>query len=648
MTRLRPAFTWLAFLLCLGAVGGALVWMSATMLRLERVEADNKRRAAHAENERLALWRMESTLVPLIVQENARPIYAYRPFYLPGDVFSRWFSKIRKGDIKVPSELITLDSPHILLHFEISRNGEITSPQIPTGNDLDTADQYNYTTLDKVELAENRLKKLRPVLSRKRLLAALRKSRADFQFRPNPIPGGPGSPPDPNVAANGQPNAEFGNDGNLPNAPGAAQQQVGQPQQVAQRNAAEFEKRRQASEQVLNTYQSRPAAKSGNVKPMKALWLDDHLVLARESRVEGRHFVQGCVLNWPEIQTWLAGEARDLLPDAKLVPVREPQSVRSQGMLASIPIRLQTGERPAVALPWLTPTRTALGISWLCFILSGTAVALLLRAALQLSERRGAFVSAVTHELRTPLTTFRLYTEMLNGGMVDEEGSREYLDTLHREAERLGHLVENVLSYARLENHRKRPICEDFDLDAVLARMRDTLNRRAAEAEMTLEFTPVAAPVQCEEGARIQTSRESEFLRTQLRGKETEPDSASPEPLRVRADAAAVERIVFNLVDNACKYARSAEDKRIHVACKPNGSIAEVRVIDHGPGVPADVAQRMFHPFEKSDREAANTAPGVGLGLSLSRRLARSMGGDLTLDRGETNGACFVLSLPLC
>ncbi len=74
---------------------------------------------------------------------------------------------------------------------------------------------------------------------------------------------------------------------------------------------------------------------------------------------------------------------------------------------------------------------------------------------MDLSERRRIFVSAVTHELRTPLTTFRLYTDMLADGMVSgEEKRRSYLERLRGEAQRLSHLVENVLFYARLESGR--------------------------------------------------------------------------------------------------------------------------------------------------------------------------------------------------
>ena len=77
------------------------------------------------------------------------------------------------------------------------------------------------------------------------------------------------------------------------------------------------------------------------------------------------------------------------------------------------------------------------------------------------------------------------------------------------------------------------------------------------------------------------------------------------------------------------------------------GAFALLRVRDHGQGISAEGARRLFRPFSKSAHEAAHTAPGVGLGLALCRRLSRSMGGDLRLDTLVKSGACFVLKLPL-
>src|SRR5207249_11113528 len=121
---------------------------------------------------------------------------------------------------------------------------------------------------------------------------------------------------------------------------------------------------------------------------------------------------------------------------------------------------------------------------------------------------------------------------------------------------------------------------------------------------------------------------------------------ADASALSVKADASAVEQILFNLVDNAGKYASSAKDKRIHISAQANGSAATIRVADHGPGFSRAEIKKLFRPFSKSAREAANSAPGVGLGLALSRRLARQMKGELKLQ--DTNGgATFILTLPL-
>ncbi|HEU0108161.1 MAG TPA: HAMP domain-containing sensor histidine kinase, partial [Vicinamibacteria bacterium] len=219
----------------------------------------------------------------------------------------------------------------------------------------------------------------------------------------------------------------------------------------------------------------------------------------------------------------------------------------------------------------------------------------------------------VTHELRTPLTTFRLYTDMLADDMVtDEARRRAYITRLRTEAERLGHLVENVLFYARVESGQGEAARETVDLQALLEEARTRLAERAARAELEVAFAP-------REGG----------------------------PVPVRVDRGAIEQVLLNLVDNACKYAARSTPPRIDVRLETSAGRALVRVSDHGPGLSAADRRRLFQPFSKSDRDAANSAPGIGLGLALSRRLARAQGGDLTLDASGRGGAVFVLSLPL-
>ena len=124
------------------------------------------------------------------------------------------------------------------------------------------------------------------------------------------------------------------------------------------------------------------------------------------------------------------------------------------------------------------------------------------------------------------------------------------------------------------------------------------------------------------------------------------PTNERDAPVLIRGNRTAIERILFNLIDNACKYAKQSDDKRIHLDLIQDERTARINVRDHGPGISPKVRSRLFQPFTKSAEEAARSAPGIGLGLSLSRRLARDMHGDLTLKDSSPNGSTFELQLP--
>ena len=114
----------------------------------------------------------------------------------------------------------------------------------------------------------------------------------------------------------------------------------------------------------------------------------------------------------------------------------------------------------------------------------------------------------------------------------------------------------------------------------------------------------------------------------------------------MRVDLSIVDQVLSNLVDNAIKYAAGASDRRIHLDVAPAGRWLMLTIRDHGPGLSPQVMRRLFRPFSKSAQEAAHSAPGIGLGLALSRRLARGLGGDLKLHENDASGACFALTLP--
>jgi signal transduction histidine kinase len=115
----------------------------------------------------------------------------------------------------------------------------------------------------------------------------------------------------------------------------------------------------------------------------------------------------------------------------------------------------------------------------------------------------------------------------------------------------------------------------------------------------------------------------------------------------VCVDISVVDQILTNLVDNAVKYAGGATDRRIHLDVATTGRWLAISVRDHGPGLDQRVVRRLFRPFSKSAHDAAQSAPGVGLGLALCRRLARSMKGDLRLAENGSTGATFMLTIPV-
>lgn len=526
---MSPRRTLAIFGAALGVVLAGVGWISATALRLDRAELEARRRAALEENVRLALWRLDTALLPLVARENARPAAEYRA--LP------------------PGER----PEHTRLLFRVDRDGAIGTPE-------------------RGEHVAARLGELRGKLGAAELLAAL-----------------PAAPPQ------------------NPANPRLATYPAGTTAQ-AQKSLNEWQMR-SASLDNANVYSKRAPMRMG--KPAEELaaltpvWVGGELLLARRT---GRDEAQGVWLDWAGLERWLPTTVADLLPAARVEPLGADPDM--QRRLAALPLRLVPGPVDVKLDERRASVGLVLAVAWAGLLLAACAVVALMAGTLSLSERRATFVSAVTHELRTPLTTLQAYSEMLVDGKIkDPDKQRRYLETLHREALRLAHLVENVLAYAGVERGRRGRAIERLEVAALFDRVAERLAGRAAGAGMTLEVAP------------------------------------PPPGLALAGDAGALEQILFNLVDNACKYAASATDRRILVDAAAGDAKVALRVRDHGPGIPPDVRRRLFSPFSKSAAEAAATAPGVGLGLALSRRLARAMRGDLALDPAAP-GACFVLTLP--
>lgn len=339
---------------------------------------------------------------------------------------------------------------------------------------------------------------------------------------------------------------------------------------------------------------------------------EQECLLTRRISDHGHVCVQGIWLDWNKLKDYLLQSVSDILPEATLVPAGGGEG--GYLTLAGIPALLNPGSLPE--MPGAHSLRTvwnSVAMAWGCGLLALGGVIGFMIGILRLSERRAVFVSAVTHELRTPLTTFNMYTEMLSSGLVPKGREMAYVDILKNEASRLTHLVDNVLSYARVEKNAASLHPERIPVPVLANAVLDRISPRLAAAGMDSQLS-VAEELQEES---------------------------------VTADMTAVEQILYNLADNAAKYAQ-AEGSILKLELRREKRFLMIRVQDEGKGISDSLRGKLFRPFSRSAEEAAGKQPGVGLGLALSQELARSMGGELWLEESSGHGCRFALKLPLC
>lgn len=233
---------------------------------------------------------------------------------------------------------------------------------------------------------------------------------------------------------------------------------------------------------------------------------------------------------------------------------------------------------------------------------------------MRLARQKTDFVSQVSHELKTPLTSIRMFSEMLEEtGEVEAARRQGYAGVISREAARLGRLIENLLSFARMERGEARYHKKAFDLGRLASQTVETCRFRAESAG--LKVACVVEP--------------------------------GDEPLSAEGDADAIAQVLENLISNAEKYAAQGGELRVEVGRGPSPGMAAIRVLDRGPGIPRRLGERVFEKFFRVDDSLSNGVQGSGLGLTLARQIARAHGGDLIHEAREGGGSAFVLVLPL-
>ncbi len=231
--------------------------------------------------------------------------------------------------------------------------------------------------------------------------------------------------------------------------------------------------------------------------------------------------------------------------------------------------------------------------------------------ALQASRMKSQFLANTSHELRTPLTSILGFLRLvLDGAVTDREKQAEFLEIAHQSAERLLEIINDVLDLAKIE---------------------------AGRLEIRLETTCLGDVLQ--EVERL--------FQHQMRDKGVDlVMSTAHRDLMVRTDPQRLLQILTNLLSNALKFTPAGG--RIEVRVLRDGERAIVEVQDTGTGIPVDELEKVFESFHQVDGGTSRHAGGTGLGLTISRRLARMMHGELVLEsEGPGRGTTARLTIPL-
>jgi two-component system sensor histidine kinase KdpD len=221
-------------------------------------------------------------------------------------------------------------------------------------------------------------------------------------------------------------------------------------------------------------------------------------------------------------------------------------------------------------------------------------------------ELKTALLRAVSHDLRTPLAAIKANVSGLRqaDAKYSDDDRAEALAAVEDEADRLDHLVSNLLDFSRIEGGALRPRTRPQDLAELVGAVVARLGARLAGRPISVDVPDDLPSVACDYGQ--------------------------------------IDQVVSNLLENAALH--TPRRTPIRVRARVVGGIAEVEVIDGGPGVPAAERERLFRPFERGRTAGLR---GSGLGLAIARGLVEAHGGRLWVDDAPEGGARFAFTLPV-
>jgi PAS domain S-box-containing protein len=227
------------------------------------------------------------------------------------------------------------------------------------------------------------------------------------------------------------------------------------------------------------------------------------------------------------------------------------------------------------------------------------------------NRAKSDFLAAMSHELRTPLNAIGGYAELIDMGLrgpVSDEQRRDLARIRASQTHLLG-LIGGLLDLSRIENGHV-----SYDIQSI------------GVAPMLADIEALVLP---------QATAKSQRLTCDMRTTD----------LAVRADREKLRQVLLNLLSNAVRHSPVGASITVLAERRGEERIA-IKVCDTGPGIPRERQEEIFEPFVQLDRSLTRSTEGVGLGLAISRDLARGMGGDITVESAPGEGACFVLELP--
>ena len=231
------------------------------------------------------------------------------------------------------------------------------------------------------------------------------------------------------------------------------------------------------------------------------------------------------------------------------------------------------------------------------------------RQAEAANTAKSQFLAMMSHELRTPLNAIAGYVDLLameiRGRLTPEQ--KQDVSRIKHSQETLLRLIEDVLSFARIESGRLEYHYEDVRVDSILS-----------------ELDSFVAPSLAQKG-----------LAFEIKG--------CGEAVTATVDRDKVEQIILNLLSNAVKF---TERGRIDLSCSADDANVRIQVRDTGRGISAEMRDKVFEPFVQAEAPLTRTSEGTGLGLAISREFARAMGGDITVESELGRGSTFTLVLP--